>query len=76
MTERSEIRGREIKGVRKDRAEGCKQTRTTGPWERERDRVGEVTFEKELSYNYSYVLLGEELGNFSYFSYSYSTIEI
>ena len=40
MTERSEIRGREIKGVRKDRAEGCKQTRTTGPRERERERQG------------------------------------
>ena len=30
-------------------------------------RVGEVTFEKELSYNYSYFLMR----NFSYFSYSY-----
>ena len=34
-------------------------------------RDGEVTHEKELSYNYS-----EELGNFSYFIYSYQYKEL
>ena len=38
-------------------------------------RDGEVTFEKELSYKLQ-LFQSEELGNFSYFSYSYHYKEI